>query len=648
MTKRQALLRPHFAALSDSKKSTRPPSSKRLSEAEAITRLEPLGWTIISGYAGLSEPCLMRHRCGLALSRLTPKRLSNGKQRLCPVCDKLKPTSWVNNLSELGQYVQLVTQGQMTLDTSVAPYHTGKLPVPLEKIPCRCEHGTFTHSIRAILHHQQCCAVAAYQLKQTYTLGRMQQQLLAPFKVFLADYPTLDEHDTRLVRGDEPLVVCCTKHGQLPRSYTPFELQKLVFGSRPSQARSPCFRCQPKQNELTAETVIRFFNDDEPFTRIGVRLALLSSAEEIDAEIASLVAHQRRPSKELRLKVRAMSPTYGLVADTLSISWNDLLKGKHLLPISGGRHSAAHFLFYILLTHAGLTVKNEVKLVDEAHPQQKIFLDLYVEEADLYFEMDGGPHFRPMYGKAQKNQAQRFSEQQQRDALKTALLGDKLRRISTFDVIKQKELAGKVLIDKLVAERDRLLLELGRPVIPFDPKTLSGMQDIRLIFNGWPDKINTMSAGFYQYQGPALDVSPDHVQVICQHGHESVFNIYEFSKIFDASSKQTYSEYACKGCQQVKKRAKIADEISTASEEKLSLITDYFLKNSRDPILVNIVKGNRAGQIALFSSHNAAKSRKYYTAFAQSLMSEQPLKKPVTVFTSLNEAVAARDQLLQS
>jgi hypothetical protein len=59
MTKRQALLRPHSVALSDSvKKSTRPPSSKRLSEAEAITRLEPLGWTIISGYAGLSEPCL--------------------------------------------------------------------------------------------------------------------------------------------------------------------------------------------------------------------------------------------------------------------------------------------------------------------------------------------------------------------------------------------------------------------------------------------------------------------------------------------------------------------------------------------------------------------------------------------------------------
>ena len=119
MTKRQALLRPHAVALSDSKKSTRLPSPKRLSEAEAIARLEPLGWTIISGYAGLSEPCLMRHCCGLLLSGLTPKRLSNGKQRLCPVCDKLKPTSWVGNVSELAQYVQLVTEGQMTLDTIV-------------------------------------------------------------------------------------------------------------------------------------------------------------------------------------------------------------------------------------------------------------------------------------------------------------------------------------------------------------------------------------------------------------------------------------------------------------------------------------------------------------------------------------------------
>jgi hypothetical protein len=76
MTKRQALLRPHSVALSDSvKKSTRPPSSKRLSEAEAIARLEPLGWTIISGYAGLSEPCLMRHRCGLAVKPLNTQTI---------------------------------------------------------------------------------------------------------------------------------------------------------------------------------------------------------------------------------------------------------------------------------------------------------------------------------------------------------------------------------------------------------------------------------------------------------------------------------------------------------------------------------------------------------------------------------------------
>jgi hypothetical protein len=81
-----------------------------------------------------------------------------------------------------------------------------------------------------------------------------------------------------------------------------------------------------------------------------------------------------------------------VVADELSINWNDLLKGKHILPISGGRHSAAHFLFYLLLTHAGLSVKNELKITDPANPKHRLFIDLYVEEADLYYEMDGGPH----------------------------------------------------------------------------------------------------------------------------------------------------------------------------------------------------------------------------------------------------------------
>jgi hypothetical protein len=227
-----------------------------------------------------------------------------------------------------------------------------------------------------------------------------------------------------------------------------------------------------------------------------------------------------------------ISPTYGVVADELTINWNDLLKGKQLLPISGGRHSAAHFLFYMLLTHVGLSVKNEVQLADSENPKRRLFMDLYVEEADLYYEMDGGPHYRPMYGKAKQNQEARFSEQQQRDARKTALLGDKLRRIVTYDEIKKRELSGKQLMDVLLAERDRLLHELGRPVIPFDPKTLSNLQDIRLDFNGWPDKIHTMSKGFYHYQRPAIEVSPDHVHVICRHGHESIFNIYEFSTNF--------------------------------------------------------------------------------------------------------------------
>ena len=115
-------------------------------------------------------------------------------------------------------------------------------------------------------------------------------------------------------------------------------------------------------------------------------MALLSTPDEIDADIAEFVANNLRPSLELSIKVKVISPTYGVVANELSINWNDLLKGKQLLPISGGRHSAAHFLFYILLTNAGLSVKNEVKLASAENPKHRLFMDMYVEEADLYYE----------------------------------------------------------------------------------------------------------------------------------------------------------------------------------------------------------------------------------------------------------------------
>jgi hypothetical protein len=648
MTKRQALVHPKSAPLSHStpaKKSTRGPSPRRLSETEVAARLEKMGWEIISGFHLLDQPCVMKHRCGLQLSGLTPKSFCYGKKRLCPVCDKLVPSGWVKTTAELAEYLRLVTQGRVILDTSVAPYDTEKVPSLIEKIPCRCKHGQFHHSIRAILQHQFCCVDAARKLKQTYTLGRMHTELLAPFKVFLADYPTIDAHDVRLVRGDEPLELHCTIHGQLPKKYTPFELQKIVSGSRKSETRSPCFSCQPKQNELTATTVKQFFDGEKTFNAIGVRLALLSTHDEIEADITRLVANNLRPSQKLTIKVKVISPTYGVVADELTINWNDLLKGKQLLPISGGRHSAAHFLFYMLLTHVGLRVKNEVQLADSENPKRRLFMDLYVEEADLYYEMDGGPHYRPMYGKAKQNQEAHFSEQQQRDARKTALLGDKLRRIVTYDEIKKRELSGKQLMDMLLAERDRLLHELGRPVIPFDPKTLSNLQDIQLIFNGWPDKIHTMSKGFYHYQRPAIEVSPDHVDVICRHGHESIFNIYEFSKIFQSASRQAYSENACKGCQQVKKIAKIAEDISRESQGTLALIIDEFQKTGADPILVRIVSGTHQGNIVLLSSHNSAISKKSYATMAVRILAEKPLIQ-ATVFTTLHEAVAARDQVL--
>ena len=294
MTKRQALVHPKSAPLSHStpaKKSTRGPSPRRLSETEVAARLEKMGWEIISGFHLLDQPCVMKHRCGLQFSGLTPKSFCYGKKRLCPVCDKLVPSSWVKTTAELAEYLRLVTQGRVILDTSVAPYDTEKVPSLIEKIPCRCKHGQFHHSIRAILQHQFCCVDAASQLKQTYTLGRMHTELLAPFKVFLADYPTIDEYDTRLVRGDEPLDVHCTIHGKLPKKYTPFELQKVVSGSRKSETRSPCFSCQPKQNELTATTVKQFFDGEKTFNAIGVRLELLSTPDEIEADIACLVAN---------------------------------------------------------------------------------------------------------------------------------------------------------------------------------------------------------------------------------------------------------------------------------------------------------------------------------------------------------------------
>lgn len=648
MTKRQALLRPKSDPLSRStstKKSTRGPSPRRLTEAEVSARLAEMGWKIISDFTLLDQPCVMRHDCGLQLSGLTPKSFCYGKKRFCPVCDKLVPSSWVKTPSELAQYLTLVTQGQVTLDTTVAPYNTEKLPVLVGKIPCRCQHGHFHHSIRALLRHQYCCSVAAYQLKQTYTLGRMHTELLSPFNVFLSDYPTIDEHDVRLVRGDEPLEVHCAIHGKLPKKYTPFELKKVVSGSRRAEKRSPCFICQPKQNELTSTTVRQFFDGEKTFDAIGVRLALLSTPDEIDDDIAEFVANNLRPSLELSIKVKVISPTYGVVANELSINWNDLLKGKQLLPISGGRHSAAHFLFYILLTNAGLSVKNEVKLASAENPKHRLFMDMYVEEADLYYEMDGGPHYRPIYGKAKQNQTERFSKQQHRDALKTELLGDKLRRIATFDVVKKRELSGKLLIDVLLAERDRLLHELGRAVTPFDPKTLCGMQDIRLIFNDWPDKIRTMSKGFYHYQRPAIEVSPDHVHVVCRHGHDSVFNIYAFSQIFQSASRLAYSENACKGCQQVKKIAKIADDISRESQGTLALITDEFQKIGSDPILIRIVSGANHGKIVLLSSHNGAISKRSYTTIATRILAEKPIVN-AAVFTTLNEAVAARDHIL--
>ena len=76
MTKRQALLRPKSDPLSRStptKKSTRGPSPRRLTEAEVSARLAEMGWKIISDFTVRSAVC---HEASL---RFAIKRLNAEK-----------------------------------------------------------------------------------------------------------------------------------------------------------------------------------------------------------------------------------------------------------------------------------------------------------------------------------------------------------------------------------------------------------------------------------------------------------------------------------------------------------------------------------------------------------------------------------------
>jgi hypothetical protein len=95
----------------------------------------------------------------------------------------------------------------------------------------------------------------------------------------------------------------------------------------------------------------------------------------------------------------------------------------------------------------------------------------------------------------------------------------------------------------------------------------------------------------------------------------------------------------------VKKIAKIADDISRESHGTLALIIDEFQKNATDPILVSIVSGANHGRIVLLSSHSGAISKRSYTTMAIRILAEKPLIQ-AAVFTTLNEAVAARDHIL--
>ena len=82
------------------------------------------------------------------------------------------------------------------------------------------------------------------------------------------------------------------------------------------------------------------------------------------------------------------------------------------------------------------------------------------------------------------------------------------------------------------------------------------------------------------------------------------------------SKNQTGNVTFLSRCQQVKKIAKIAEDISRESQGTLALIIDEFQKTGADPILVRIVSGTHQGNIVLLSSHNSAISIRSYATMA--------------------------------
>lgn len=379
-----------------------------------------------------------------------------------------------------------------------------------------------------------------------YDLGRI-REMLSPYGHSLPDYPVSEFEDCVNIPGEQKLNIECSCHGILHQKLTPVELRKRVVLSG-HDWRNPCFQCVPRTNILSYERIKYFFEINEPFMRCGVRMALCSTREEIENQIKQIKETNEQPFEKLRVSVKPISPTYGLVKEEISVYWKNLLKGKQVFPVSGGRHSSSHFLFFILLKVSGFNVSCET--VVEGITSQKgklLFHDIciYDFDEDIYYEIDGGYHFK----KIKKSRGNRFESQTANDNRKDLAHKGKLRRIITYDKKNGRELQTRKVIKKLLRERENLLIEAGRPVTDFDLSTLSKWSDIRLLFNNWPEKISQISSGFYSYLRPATEVSIDHVYVTCPKGHISCFEIYDFAKIFNSKQKNDYKIHGCIGCQ---------------------------------------------------------------------------------------------------
>lgn len=395
--------------------------------------------------------------------------------------------------------------------------------------------------------------------KYVYTIGYVLEKFLAPFNMYLVDCPHARPDDPTHLGGSIPLHLACRVHGPLPAPLTGFELRKLVELSRRDGVRSACFRCAPPRNALSGLKIKEYVENKKRFDTHACLMQLVDSAEAVDRKIQELYARGRSLSESLEIRVRAIPPTdegarTNQWALERTVRWRDLVKGKQVFALGKGRPSRANFLFFVLLQVSDIDLVSEVQVDGlKSATGGGIFLDFQVKGTPIYYELNGGPHFRAVYSGPGRSAQDRLMAQRKRDRWVEDYFAKhpelELRKILTYDEEAQQELPTRDLMQRFRQERDRLLRRLGREVRPLDPRKLAPLMGRWHELRGWPDRVADTSGGFYRYVGYDPDGDLDRALLECEDGHQIVLILNRLSLIFHSLQARAYSHHGCIGCQ---------------------------------------------------------------------------------------------------